>query len=181
MTAPRDAEILRAAPGDAGGADAAPASDRRPPARTHDLLTHLPLRVQVVVEVSRGSFLKRNGAGRVEYASPIPCPFNYGSIPGTIAPDGDALDALVLGEPLPRGTVVDADVHGVVRFVDHGEVDDKLVCSAFALRDADRAQVHRFFTFYTWVKRCVNLARAKPGATRYAGVEWREMRAPPRA
>jgi inorganic pyrophosphatase len=176
MSAPRDAAIPRAAPRSAGGAAPGPASDAGLRPTAPGLLAGLPLRVQVVVEVSRGSYLKRNAEGKVEYASPIPCPFNYGSVPGTIAPDGDALDALVLGEPLPRGTVVEADVHGIVRFLDHGEVDDKLVCAVFVPRDADRASVHRFFTFYTWVKRCVNLARVKSGATRYSGVEWRDPR-----
>ena len=138
-----------------------------------------PRRVTVVVEVTRGSFLKRSGTGAVEYVSPVPCPFNYGSVPGTLAPDGDAVDALVLGPGLPRGASVEALVFGVVRFLDAGEADDKLVCAAQE-PDADaRELVRRFFTFYTFVKRGVNVVRRKRGATRFTGVEWNtELGAP---
>ena len=40
-----------------------------------------PPLVEVVVEIPRGSFLKRGSSGRVDFVSPLPCPFNYGSVP----------------------------------------------------------------------------------------------------
>jgi inorganic pyrophosphatase len=37
--------------------------------------------LDVVIEIPRGSFLKRGSTGRVDFVSPLPCPFNYGSVP----------------------------------------------------------------------------------------------------
>jgi inorganic pyrophosphatase len=39
------------------------------------------LEVDVVIEVPRGSFIKRGSTGHVDFISPLPCPFNYGSRP----------------------------------------------------------------------------------------------------
>ena len=55
-----------------------------------------PPEVEVVIEVPRGSFLKRGSTGRVDFISPLPCPFNYGSVPNYVGLEGDLLDALVL-------------------------------------------------------------------------------------
>ena len=68
----------------------------------HQALAEPPV-VEVVIEVPRGSFLKRGSTGRVDFISPLPCPFNYGSVPGYIGLDGDLLDALVLGPRLSLG------------------------------------------------------------------------------
>src|SRR5947207_7598111 len=60
-----------------------------------------PPEVEVVIEVPRGSFLKRGSTGHVDFISPLPCPFNYGSVPSHIGQEGDLVDALVLGSRLP--------------------------------------------------------------------------------
>ncbi|MDP5292562.1 inorganic diphosphatase [Oceanimonas sp. CHS3-5] len=59
-------------------------------------------------------------------------PGNYGAIPGTALPkelggDGDPLDVIVLGQAVPRGEVVDVRVIGVLKMLDDGEQDDKLI------------------------------------------------------
>ncbi|MDR5867692.1 inorganic diphosphatase [Halomonas koreensis] len=59
-------------------------------------------------------------------------PGNYGAIPGTALPeelggDGDPLDVIVLGQAAPRGEVVDVRVIGVLKMLDDGEQDDKLI------------------------------------------------------
>jgi len=59
-------------------------------------------------------------------------PGNYGMIPQTLLPkelggDGDPLDVLVLGRALPRGSVVEAKVIGVLKLLDNGEKDDKIL------------------------------------------------------
>jgi inorganic pyrophosphatase len=59
--------------------------------------------LDVVIEVPLGSFIKRRDDGRVDFVSPVPCPFNYGSVPDTLSGDGDRVDAVVLGPRLPRG------------------------------------------------------------------------------
>jgi inorganic pyrophosphatase len=56
--------------------------------------------LDVVIEVPRGSFLKRGSTGRLDFVSPLPCPYNYGSVPQYLGLEGDLLDALVLGPPL---------------------------------------------------------------------------------
>ena len=57
--------------------------------------------VDIVIEVPRGSFLKRGSSGHIDFVSPLPCPFNYGAVPTHLGMEGDLLDALVLGPRLP--------------------------------------------------------------------------------
>jgi inorganic pyrophosphatase len=59
-------------------------------------------------------------------------PGNYGMIPRTILPkelggDGDPLDVIVIGPAVPRGSVVKARLIGVLKMLDNGEKDDKLI------------------------------------------------------
>lgn len=55
-------------------------------------------------------------------------PTNYGFIPQTLDEDGDELDVLlVTDDPLATGIFLEAKIVGVMRFVDDGEVDDKIV------------------------------------------------------
>jgi inorganic pyrophosphatase len=59
-------------------------------------------------------------------------PGNYGTIPGTAMPkelggDGDPLDVLVLGQSIPRGEVLSVRLIGVLKMLDGGEQDDKLI------------------------------------------------------
>ena len=55
-------------------------------------------------------------------------PCNYGFIPQTIDEDGDELDALVItDQPLTTGIWLKARILGAMKFVDGGEVDDKII------------------------------------------------------
>lgn len=54
-------------------------------------------------------------------------PANYGMIPQTLGGDGDPLDVLVVGPPALRGAVPAVKVVAVMRMVDGGDLDDKLV------------------------------------------------------
>ncbi len=74
--------------------------------------------VDVVIEVPRGSFLKRGSTGHVDFISPLPCPFNYGSVPSWLGLEGDLLDALVLGPRLPLGAKVQVKAWGAGRCCD---------------------------------------------------------------
>jgi inorganic pyrophosphatase len=71
-----------------------------------------------------------NGSKRVvDY---LGYPGNYGMIPQTlqdsaVGGDGDPLDILILGPPLTRGSLVECRVIGIIRMLDNGEFDDKLV------------------------------------------------------
>ncbi|HEY6880410.1 MAG TPA: inorganic diphosphatase [Polyangiales bacterium] len=127
--------------------------------------------LEVVIDTPRGSFIKRNDDGKVDFVSPLPCPFNYGSVPNTTSGDGDRLDALVMGPSLPRGTSVRVPVRARVRFIDAGEGDPKYVCSARPLTARERTTVELFFRAYAYLKGALNLARGKRGATRYDGMD----------
>lgn len=72
----------------------------------------------------------RRGAPRI--VNYLGYPGNYGAIPGTALPkelggDGDPLDVLVLGQAAPRGEVVNVRLIGVLKMLDGGEQDDKLI------------------------------------------------------
>lgn len=119
--------------------------------------------VDVVIEVPRGSFLKRGSTGHVDFISPLPCPFNYGSVPSYLGLEGDLLDALVLGPRLPLGTQVRVKAWGAVILTDRGMSDDKLVCCDHPVNPAERRKVLRFFHFYAKCKGLLNAWRRRPG------------------
>jgi inorganic pyrophosphatase len=86
----------------------------------------------VIIEIPYGSQNKyeldpETGAiflDRVLYSSEF-YPFNYGFIPSTKAPDGDALDvAVFLTNPVPPGTVIKARAIGIIKKIDSGDQDD---------------------------------------------------------
>ena len=122
-----------------------------------------PPELEVVIEVPRGSFLKRGSTGRVDFISPLPCPFNYGSVPIYLGLEGDLLDALVLGPRLPFGTRLRVKAWGAVTLTDRGMTDDKLVCSHQPLTPSERRNVLRFFHFYAKCKGLLNFWRRRPG------------------
>jgi inorganic pyrophosphatase len=119
--------------------------------------------VQVVIEIPRGSFLKRGSTGHIDFVSPLPCPFNYGSVPKFVGLEGDLLDAVVLGPRLARGSHVEVKAWGAVTLTDRGMSDDKLICSGEPLSDGERRRVLRFFHFYAKCKALLNLLRRRPG------------------
>ena len=119
--------------------------------------------VDVVIEVPRGSFLKRGSTGHVDFVSPLPCPFNYGSVPSYLGLEGDLLDAVVLGPRLSLGTQVRVKAWGAVILTDRGMTDDKLICSHHPLNSAERRKVLRFFRFYAKCKGLLNAWRRRPG------------------
>jgi len=126
--------------------------------------------VPVTVETPKWTFVKYDGA-RVEYVSPVPCPWNYGYVRDTLADDGDPRDALVLGARLPRGACVDVEVRGVLRFEDGGRTDDKLVCGSAPLTRRDETALRAFFTVYAFARRLLNLIVGKKGRTRFLGLD----------
>ena len=117
----------------------------------------------MVIEIPRGSFLKRGSTGHVDFISPLPCPFNYGSVPSYLGREGDLLDALVLGPRLPLGTQLRVRAWGAVILTDRGMTDDKLVCSDRPVEPAERRRVLRFFHFYAKCKGLLNAWRRRPG------------------
>jgi len=100
--------------------------------------------IYVVVEIPTGSnakweVTKPDGKLRWEFKKGKPrvvkyigYPGNYGMVPRTLLSkssggDGDPLDVIVLSPAVDRGSVVKAKLIGVLRLLDSGERDDKLI------------------------------------------------------
>ncbi|MDX1582449.1 MAG: inorganic diphosphatase [Thermoanaerobaculia bacterium] len=100
-----------------------------------DLGDRIPEEIPVVIEVPKGSknkyeLDKSTGLIRVDRVlfSSVHYPANYGFIPRTYADDHDPLDVLVLGqEPVAPLTIMIAMPIGVMKMLDQGEEDDKIV------------------------------------------------------
>jgi inorganic pyrophosphatase len=93
-----------------------------------------PEEVLLAVEIPAGSFTKyeinEEGLLYVDrfQSMPVAYPANYGSMPRTLAGDGDPLDALVLTrEPLHPGVLVKFRPIGVLRMIDKGQHDEKII------------------------------------------------------
>lgn len=95
-----------------------------------------PQEVSVIVEIPKGSqnkyeYDKKNGVFALDRVlfSPIHYPGDYGIIPQTLAEDGDPLDALVLvSYPTYPGILIKARPIGMLRMLDNGEADNKILC-----------------------------------------------------
>lgn len=100
------------------------------------------------IEIPAGSKLKYEldkptgllRVDRVLYSS-VHYPANYGFVPQTYCPDGDPLDVLVLcQEPVAPGTLLRARAIGVMRMLDGGKEDDKII--AIHIDDPDYLDYH---------------------------------------
>jgi inorganic pyrophosphatase len=84
------------------------------------------------VEKSTGALAWEREDGAPRVVQYLGYPGNYGIVPRTLLPrelggDGDPLDVLLLGPAQPRGSVVPARAIAMLRLVDRGERDDKIV------------------------------------------------------
>jgi len=132
--------------------------------------TPIPAELEVSVEQPRFSFIKRRDDGSIDFVSPVPCPFNYGSVPNTLAADGDREDVIVLGPRLPKNTRLRMPVQGRVHFIDAGVYDGKWVCG-HSISAVDRRALVCFFRAYTLAKRARSWWRRTGGATQFLGLE----------
>jgi len=97
-----------------------------------------PNEVTAIIEIPKGSRAKyeldkESGLiklDRVLYSS-VEYPANYGFIPQTYCDDNDPLDILVLSQiNIVPMCIVSAKVIGVMRMIDGGEIDDKIIAVA---------------------------------------------------
>lgn len=93
-----------------------------------------PAEALMVVEIPAGSFIKYeigdDGLLHVDrfLSMPMAYPANYGSLPRTLAGDGDPLDALVITRtPLHPGVLLRFRPIGYLKMVDRGEADEKVI------------------------------------------------------
>ena len=128
---------------------------------------------EIVIEIPRWGFIRRNGNHKIEFISPLPCPFNHGAIPEFLGMDGDLLDAVVLGPRSSRGTVLTMHAYGVIGLTDRGLYDDELICSNKPLSSSERFLILNFFRCYAVLKKLINFARGRHGPTCCEG--WRDI------
>jgi inorganic pyrophosphatase len=96
---------------------------------------HPPEIVTAVIEIPRGSrnkyeLDKDSGLFRLDRVlySAVHYPGDYGLIPRTLHEDNDPLDVLVMiKEPTFTGCLIDVRPVGVLRMLDKGEPDDKIL------------------------------------------------------
>ncbi|HTR77839.1 MAG TPA: inorganic diphosphatase [Gemmatimonadaceae bacterium] len=97
---------------------------------------HPPEEVTAVIEIPAGSrnkyeLDKETGQmklDRVLYSS-VHYPGEYGFVPRTLHDDGDPIDVLVLlKEQTFPGCLIDVRPLGMLRMIDRGEPDDKILC-----------------------------------------------------
>lgn len=100
-----------------------------------DLGSDAPKKIPAIIEVPKGSKIKYEldkvtgmiRVDRILYSS-VQYPANYGFIPRTYCEDHDPLDVLVLGqEPVAPLTIMRARPIGLMKMIDHGEADDKII------------------------------------------------------
>lgn len=132
----------------------------------------LPAQVRFVIEVPRGGFIKWGADDSVDYLSPIPSPFNYGSAPDHPGQDGDPADVVVLGGRRRRGETGVMAVWGRVRFLDQGHRDDKWICAPHPPRRRDRLALEVFFRIYALPKSILGSLK-RSGPSRFEGIELR--------
>jgi|TARA_B100001964_G_C14259472_1_gene614475 inorganic pyrophosphatase len=104
--------------------------------------------VQMVVEIPTGTIekwemSKIDGKLYWEKENDVPrlinylaYPGNYGFVPGTLLDetrggDGDPLDVILLGPAIARGSIVSITIVSVLKLMDSGERDDKLIAVPF--------------------------------------------------
>ena len=126
--------------------------------------------IEVSIEVESGAFVKRRPDGSVDFFSPFPSPFAYGCVVGSLAPDGDPEDALVIGRRPSRGTRVQFPVWGQVLFWDAGVEDHKWVVGPEPLTEREWARIERFFGVYAFTKRALYAIRRVSGGAVFGGV-----------
>ena len=99
-----------------------------------------PTDFTAVIEIPKGSKCKYEldkytgllKLDRILYTS-THYPANYGFIPRTYADDGDPLDVLVLcSEPIYPLTLIRVYPIGVMRMIDGGKMDDKIIAIPFS-------------------------------------------------
>lgn len=126
----------------------------------------LPQVIDVVVEVARGSRVKRHPDGRIQYISPLVSPFDYGYAPDApLAGDGDPQDVVLVGTTARAGSRVRAKVVGVVYLLDGGARDDKWIAVAADTPEPSdlQQQVTAFFIRYRRMKNLLAALRRRTG------------------
>jgi inorganic pyrophosphatase len=114
-----------------------------------------PDEINVIVEIPSGSrnkfeYDKALDIFRLDRAlhSPIFYPGDYGFVPRTLALDDDPLDVLILvSEPTFSGCLVVARPIGILKMIDDGKSDDKVL--AVPVGEPEYAEVHNYTQIFS--------------------------------
>ena len=99
-------------------------------AKSFEVFIEIPKGCKAKYELDKETGLLR--LDRVLYTS-THYPANYGFVPRTYADDGDPLDVLVLcAEPIYPMTLIRVYPIGVMRMIDGGKMDDKIIAVPFS-------------------------------------------------
>lgn len=137
--------------------------------------------VNLLVEIPAGTQQKWEGMksgdglkwdrkdGQLRVINYLPYPGNYGMIPRTLLPreaggDGDPLDVIMLGSSLPRATVIAVKPIAVLRLLDDGEQDDKILAVPLEGSMSDVSSLAELNQRYSGVTQIIEL-----WFTRYKG------------
>lgn len=106
------------------------------------------------------SLVKATGNGNPRIVKYIPFPCNYGFVSGTLLDeknggDEDPLDIIVIGETVTAPSVLKCRVIGVLKLIDRGEKDDKLIAvlpesDVHTLSDFDTTYIGALGILETW-------------------------------
>ncbi|HEY7773729.1 MAG TPA: inorganic diphosphatase [Marinagarivorans sp.] len=94
-----------------------------------------PAEVYALIEIPAGSTTKYEIDAQTGFlmldrfqSMPVAYPANYGTLPSTMAGDGDPLDVLVYTRaPVVPGALIKVRPIGLLRMLDDGEQDDKVI------------------------------------------------------
>ncbi|MEM9555106.1 MAG: inorganic diphosphatase [Acidobacteriota bacterium] len=133
-----------------------------------------PAEIMAVIEIPAGSFTKYEmdpDTGHIlvdrVVRMPVTYPANYGSVSQTAAGDGDPLDVLVYTrEPLHPGVLIKVRPVAILKSLDGGEQDDKIIAVPASkidptydeiqdiddLPDYDKKRMEAFFRVYKQLK-----------------------------
>ncbi len=128
-----------------------------------------PEQFNVIVEIPKGSpdkiqydELKDEMYVDFTFKNGFKFAYNYGFIPETKAGDGDTLDVIVLSsESIPSGIVVKCRAIGVMKQLDRGEQDDKILAVPVSdknskyqsIKDVSETERQEFRDFYAEIGR----------------------------
>lgn len=90
------------------------------------------MKIEIVVEIPMGSTWKFEKGGHygLKLDRPLnqPVPYSYGFVPDTLCEDDDPIDVFLLTDAtLPPLVTVEAEIVGVIKCLDGGKRDDKLI------------------------------------------------------
>lgn len=109
-----------------------------------------------------GQFVAEQVQGKARVVDFLPYPGNYGFIPSTLMDearggDGDALDVIIIGETVPVGSVQEFIPIAVLKMIDEGENDTKIIGIPAdpALRVIRATNFERFMLEYDAAKRII--------------------------